>query len=454
MTDTTFNDFGLGEPILRALTKAGYEKPTPIQAQAIPALISGRDLLGLAQTGSGKTASFCLPLMQRLLANHDKRAPKTIRALILAPTRELAIQIDDCIRTYGEFLHLKHAVIVGGVGQNPQIQALSKGIDILVATPGRLLDHIGQKNVLLDQVSELVLDEADRMFDMGFLKDIRRIVAALPKQRHSMLFSATMAPDIEELARSLLTNPMRIDITPPKRTAEKIKQQVMFVPTAEKRAHLVGLFADKALERVLVFTRTKHAANRVAEYLEKGGITASAIHGNKSQNARQKALATFRAGETRVLVATDIAARGIDIDDVTHVINFELPNEPESYVHRIGRTARAGREGIAISLCDASENQYLRDIERLLRSKIDVSAGTMAPDQAPPARGGVSNYTRSGKPGGKSFGHSGRGTGGNGGAAKSNRHGPDAQPARSRNAAPKKPHHRGQAPRRSGGASV
>lgn len=408
---TSFSDFGLAEPILRALSLAGYETPTPIQAQAIPALIEGRDLLGLAQTGSGKTASFALPMLQRLCQSHDKREGKTIRALIMAPTRELAIQIDDCLRMYCKFLHLRHGVVVGGVGQNPQIQALAKGLDILVATPGRLLDHMAQGNVRLDKVSELVLDEADRMFDMGFVKDIRRIVAALPKQRHSVMFSATMPEDIETLARTMLSNPLRIDITPPKRTAEKIAQQVYFVPTAEKRARLISLLSDPTFARVLVFTRTKHAANRVSEHLEKAGISSAAIHGNKSQNARQRALADFRANKIRVLVATDIAARGIDIDDVTHVVNLELPNEPESYVHRIGRTARAGREGVAISFCDATENQYLRDIERLLRTKIIVGEGAMAPDQAPPARGGVGNYSRN-APGEHK---SGRGNGGRGG---------------------------------------
>jgi ATP-dependent RNA helicase RhlE len=387
LTNTTFSELGISEPLCRALAAEGYTNPTPIQAQAIPALLEGRDLLGLAQTGSGKTAAFLLPLLQRLCVGHEARRPKSVRSLILAPTRELAIQIDDCLRSYSRFLHLRHAVIVGGVGQNPQIKALAGGLDVLVATPGRLLDHVAQGNVRLDAASVLVLDEADRMFDMGFIKDIRKIVSHLPAQRQSMLFSATMPSDVDALAQSILKRPMRIDITPPKRTAEKIEQRVFFVPTAEKRPLLGKLLGDKQMERVLVFTRTKHTANRVAEHLEKIGIGAVAIHGNKSQNARQRALASFRSGDVRVLVATDIAARGIDIDDVSHVINYELPNEPESYVHRIGRTARAGASGIAISFCDASENGFLRDIETLTRSKIAVTGGTMAPDQPPPAQG-------------------------------------------------------------------
>lgn len=401
VTDVLFSDFGFSEPILRALKAEGYASPTPIQAQAIPHLLQGQDLLGLAQTGSGKTAAFSLPILQRLASAPEKCAPKAVRALILAPTRELAIQIDDCIKAYGRFLHLRHTVVVGGVGQSPQVAALAKGIDILVATPGRLLDLMAQGHVRLDAVSMFVLDEADRMFDMGFVKDIRKVVAALPSRRQSLMFSATMAQDIETLARTMLIKPKRIDITPPKRTAEKIEQQVIFVPTAEKRARLIRLLADPAFERVLIFTRTKHGANRVCEHLEKAEIPAAAIHGNKSQTARQRALTDFRNGRIRVLVATDIAARGIDVDDVTHVVNFELPNEPESYVHRIGRTARAGREGVAISFCDASENQYLRDIENLIRVKIPVIEGKQAPDQPPPARGGVSNYARTpraGKP--------------------------------------------------------
>jgi ATP-dependent RNA helicase RhlE len=381
VTNTAFSDLGIAEPLVRALTAEGYTTPTPIQAQAIPALLAGRDLLGLAQTGTGKTAAFALPLLQRLCTGHEGRKPKFVRALILAPTRELAIQIDDSLRVYGKFLHLRHAVIVGGVAQGPQVKALAGGLDILVATTGRLLDHMNQGNVRLDAVQTLILDEADRMFDMGFIRDIRKIVAKLPKARQSMLFSATMPGDVEALAQSVLHQPLRIDISPPKRTAENIDQRVFFVASAEKRALLAKLLGEKGYERVLVFTRTKHVANRVAEHLEKNGISADAIHGNKSQSARQRALARFRAGEARVLVATDIAARGLDIDGVSHVVNYELPNEPESYIHRIGRTARAGAAGVAISFCDASENEYLRDIEKLTRTNIAVAGGTQAKDQ-------------------------------------------------------------------------
>jgi ATP-dependent RNA helicase RhlE len=388
VNNSTFSALGLAEPLCRALVAQGYSAPTPIQAQAIPPLLEGRDLLGLAQTGTGKTAAFALPLMQKLLVGHEARQPKSVRALILAPTRELAVQTDDNLKLLGRYLHLRHTVVVGGVGQSPQVKAMAGGLDILVATTGRLIDHLNQGNVRLDGAATLVIDEADRMFDMGFIRDIRRIVALLPKVRQSMLFSATMPPDVEKLAAGVLHNPVRIDILPLKCTADKIDQRVFYVPTAGKRALLADLLRGEEFERVLVFTRTKHAANRVTEHLEKAGIAAVAIHGNKSQNARQKALAEFRSGRMRVLVATDIAARGLDIDDVTHVINYEIPNEPETYIHRIGRTARAGREGVAISFCDATENAYLRDIENLTRSKIAVAGGIQAADQPPPARGG------------------------------------------------------------------
>jgi ATP-dependent RNA helicase RhlE len=386
VTDTNFTDLGLAEPLLRALADAEYTTPTPIQKQAIPALLAGRDLLGLAQTGTGKTAAFTLPILQRLMTGHEQRRGKTVRALIVAPTRELAIQIHDSVRAYGRHLHLRSTVLVGGVAQGPQQKALAAGVDVLVATPGRLLDHMSQGNVRLDSVSHLVLDEADRMLDMGFIRDIRKIIAALPKKRHSMLFSATMPADVEELGAFILHQPMRIDVSPPKRTAENIDQRVYFVPAGDKRALLASMLKDKAFQRVLVFTRTKHVANRVAEYLDKSGFAADAIHGNKSQGARQRALARFKSGEARVLVATDIAARGIDIDEITHVINYELPNEPESYVHRIGRTARAGQSGIAIAFCDPAENAFLRDIERLTRVPLTVVQGTQGPDAPPPQR--------------------------------------------------------------------
>jgi ATP-dependent RNA helicase RhlE len=386
VTTSTFTELGIAEPMTRALIAEGYSEPTPIQLKAIPALLAGNDVLGLAQTGTGKTAAFALPIMQQLLTGHEQRRGKSVRALILAPTRELAIQIHDSFRTYGRHLHLRSTVIVGGVGQGPQTKALAAGVDILVATPGRLLDHMNQGNVRLDQVTHLVLDEGDRMLDMGFIRDIRKIVAAVPKKRHTMLFSATMAPEVEQLANSILHQPVRIDVSPPKRTAENIDQRVYYVAAAEKRALLASLLTDAAFDRVLVFTRTKHVANRVAEYLDKNGFAADAIHGNKSQGARQRALERFRSGEARVLVATDIAARGIDIDAITHVINFELPNEPENYVHRIGRTARAGATGIAIAFCDPAENAYLRDIERLTRTTLTVVQGKQGPDAPKPSR--------------------------------------------------------------------
>jgi len=390
VTTSSFIELGVAEPLRRALATEGYTEPTPIQVHAIPILLAGQDILGLAQTGTGKTAAFALPILQHLSIGHEQRRPKSVRALILAPTRELAIQIGDSLRTYGRHLHIRSVVVVGGVSQGPQVKALAAGVDILVATPGRLLDHMEQGNVRLDAVTTLVLDEADRMLDMGFIRDIRKIVAKLPRTRQSMLFSATMPADVEQLAQSILHQPVRIDISPPKRTAENIDQQVFYVATGEKRALLASLLKSPAFERVLVFTRTKHVANRVADHLETAGFSAEAIHGNKSQGARQRALERFRSGSARILVATDIAARGIDIDNITHVINFELPNEPESYVHRIGRTARAGAAGIAISFCDASENEYLRQIEKLTRSPLSIVQGRPSADQPPAGR----NYGR------------------------------------------------------------
>jgi ATP-dependent RNA helicase RhlE len=374
----TFVSLGIAEPILRALTAEKYETPTPIQAQAIPALLAGKDLLGVAQTGTGKTAAFAIPILQQLSANRAAPVPKSPRALILAPTRELAIQIGDAFRTYGRFLGLRNTVVVGGVGYAQQIDALRRGVDILIATPGRLMDHMQAGQVRLDRVTHLVLDEADRMLDMGFVRDVRKIVAALPKRRHSMFFSATMPPDVSKLASEMLFQPVRVEVTPQVITVDKITQNVHFVNSGDKRMHLIKLLEDAALARVIVFTRTKHAANRVAETLERAKIPADSIHGNKSQNARQKALERFRTGRARVLVATDIAARGIDVDGITHVVNYELPNVPETYVHRIGRTARAGAEGVAISLCDGSERAYLRDIERLTKRTIAVVGGTPA----------------------------------------------------------------------------
>ncbi len=374
MTDVTFESLGIAEPILRALIAENYTHPTPIQAKAVPALLAGRDLLGIAQTGTGKTAAFGLPLLQKLSTGHKPPAPKQARALILAPTRELAVQIEQSLRTYGKFLNLKLAVILGGVSQNNQVRAMSRGVDILVATPGRLLDLVQQKHVRLDAVEVFIVDEADRMLDMGFIRDVRKLVAQIPKNRQSMLFSATMPDDIVKLTHDMLRSPERIEIAPQGKTADRIEQKLYLVPMQQKRQLLSELLKDLSMNRVIVFTRTKHGANRVAEHLSRTGEVAEAIHGNKSQNARQRALEMFRKGEARVLVATDIAARGIDIDDISHVVNFELPNEPESYVHRIGRTARAGAAGIAISFCDSSERAYLRDIERLIHTKIEVVA--------------------------------------------------------------------------------
>jgi ATP-dependent RNA helicase RhlE len=377
-----FAGLGVAEPILRSLIAENYEIPTPIQAQAIPLLLKDRDLLGIAQTGTGKTAAFGLPLLQKLAATKTTLEPRSVRALILAPTRELAIQIDESLRVYGRHLHLRHAVVLGGVNQSRQVEALKKGVDVLTATPGRLLDLVKQKLVRLNAVEILVVDEADRMLDMGFIRDVQRIVSELPKNRHSMLFSATMPNDVAHLAREMLYQPQRIDISPTVLTADKVEQHVVFVETKDKRGQLTALLRDAAMRRVIVFTRTKHGANKVAENLFKSGVSADAIHGNKSQNARQRALENFRSGHIRVLVATDIAARGIDIDNISHVVNYELPNIAESYVHRIGRTARAGESGIAISLCAPDERAYLRDIERLVKTRIAVMGEPPPPESA------------------------------------------------------------------------
>jgi ATP-dependent RNA helicase RhlE len=428
---TDFSEFSFPKTILTALSEAGYVAPTPIQAAAIPEILKGRDLLALAQTGTGKTAAFALPMMAILMRAHGARAPRSVRSLILAPTRELAIQIHDNIRTYARHSHLRTVVIVGGVAIGPQTKALEGGVDILVATPGRLLDHMKQGTARIDSVSHLVLDEADRMLDMGFIHDIRRIAQALPKKRHSLMFSATMPADVEELGRFLLHQPGRIDLSPPKRTAENIEQKVYFVPGGDKRALLVQLLRDGSLARVIVFTRMKHVANRLAEALDKAGIAADAIHGNKSQNARQRALQRFKSGDVRVLVATDIAARGIDIDEVSHVVNFDLPNEPESYVHRIGRTARAGSSGVAISFCDGSETAYLRDIEKLTGQRLTVAAGEPLPPepkaerdyaQKRPFRGGHRDGQK--RDGQKREGH----RGGHSGEGRARSHAPSGKP--------------------------
>jgi ATP-dependent RNA helicase RhlE len=385
MTSTSFAALGLAEPLLRALAAEGYSEPTPIQAKAIPHLLAGRDLLGLAQTGTGKTAGFALPILQRLASPPVQRVPRNPRTLVLTPTRELAIQVGESFAAYGRNLPLRRTVIFGGVGQKPQTDALARGVDILVATPGRLLDLLNQRALRLDHVEIFVLDEADRMLDMGFVRDVRKIVALLPKKRQSMFFSATMPDEIGALAASILSDPVRVEAARVSTPAERIEQRVMFVNQSDKRALLEKLLEDGTLARVLVFTRTKHGANRLAEQLERAGEGVAAIHGNKSQGARQQALDRFRTGRARVLVATDIAARGIDIDGITHIVNFELPNEPESYVHRIGRTARAGASGIAISFCSGEEAAYLRGIEKLTQRKLTVVEEH--PFRAVPGRG-------------------------------------------------------------------
>ena len=372
MTDSAFLTLGVAEPLLRALATENYTQPTPIQTQTIPLILSGRDVLGIAQTGTGKTAAFGLPLLQKLAIDRKPPMAQSARSLILAPTRELAIQISQSLKTYGKHYGYRQAVVMGGVSQHAQIGAMRNGVDILIATPGRLLDLVKQRLIRLDQVSTLIVDEADRMLDMGFIRDVRRIVQSLPRARQSLLFSATMPEDVVHLAHEMLHQPVRVDVAPPTLTADRIEQRLFHVDAQQKRKLLVDLLHDPAMARVIVFTRTKHGANKVVEHLAKSGIPADAIHGNKSQNARQRAMENFRSGHARLLVATDIAARGIDVDGITHVVNFELPNEPESYVHRIGRTARAGAEGIAISFCAPDERAYLRDIEKLVKRRLTV----------------------------------------------------------------------------------
>ncbi len=385
----TFQELNLVEPLRRALETEGYSSPTPIQTQAIPYVLAGRDLIACAQTGTGKTAAFALPILQRLDAARSAGAPRGIRALILTPTRELAAQIGESFATYGKNLRLRHAIVFGGVGAYGQVRALEARPDILIATPGRLLDLASEGFVDLRTLEVFVLDEADRMLDMGFLPDVRRVLARLPPKRQTLLFSATMPADIEELARRILVDPMRVAVAPVATTAERIEQSVYFVPREGKRALLEHVLRDSAIERALVFTRTKHGADKVVKMLERASIFAEAIHGNKSQNARTRALLAFREGRTRVLVATDIAARGIDVDGVSHVINFDLPDVAESYVHRIGRTARAGASGIALSFCDSEERPLLTGIERLIRMRIPVAASPagIVPAQSAPAPG-------------------------------------------------------------------
>jgi ATP-dependent RNA helicase RhlE len=370
---TQFSDLGLTEVLLRALEHAGYSTPTPIQARAIPPLLEGRDLLGIAQTGTGKTAAFALPILDRLLRDRRRPMPHSVRALVLAPTRELAVQIGKSFKTYGRFTQFSVATIVGGMGYAPQIKALSRGVDVLVATPGRLMDHLASGNLRLDTTEIVVLDEADHMLDLGFIVPIRQILKQLPAVRQSLFFSATMPREIASLAAEMVRDPVEVRISPVATTAERIAQEVYLIEGGGKRDLLVELLKRPEFRRTIVFTRTKRGADRVCEHLAATGITAAAIHGNKSQNQRQRALDDFRFGRASVLVATDIAARGIDVEGVTHVVNFELPEVPEAYVHRIGRTARAGAEGAAVSLCDDSERKLLREIEKLTRQTIPVT---------------------------------------------------------------------------------
>ena len=385
----SFASLGLSDALMRAIAATGYTTPTPVQEQAIPAVLEGRDLMVAAQTGTGKTAGFSLPILERLFPNGQrpadyKRVPKQVRALVLTPTRELAAQVHDNIRSYATELQMHSACIFGGVGANPQMKAIAPGLDVLVACPGRLLDLVGQRAVDLSAVEYFVLDEADRMLDMGFIHDVKKVIAKLPAKRQNLLFSATFSAEITELTNRLLHNPARIQVTPLNTTVERIEQKVYRVAAGHKRALVAHLITMGAWEQVLVFTRTKHGANRLAEYLEKNGLPAAAIHGNKSQSARTKALADFKANKIRILVATDIAARGLDIDQLPHVVNFELPNVSEDYVHRIGRTGRAGRSGEAVSLVSSDEEKLLKAIERMTRQKFEEGdlQGFVPPAQA------------------------------------------------------------------------
>ncbi|MBY0332048.1 MAG: DEAD/DEAH box helicase, partial [Acetobacteraceae bacterium] len=379
---TQFSDLGLAAPLLRALSDAGYTTPTPIQAQAIPAVLEGRDLLGIAQTGTGKTAAFALPILHRLMQQGGRPPRGGCRVLVLSPTRELASQIADSFKTYGKHLGFSVTTVFGGVAHGPQRRALAAGVDVLVATPGRLLDHLGERTVRLDHAQTFVLDEADQMLDAGFLPAIRKVVAVIPKQRLTLFFSATMPAEIGKLAAELLRDPVRVEVTPVASTVDRVSQRVLHVEAGGKRGLLAGLLRGPTVERVLVFARTKHGADKVVKMLEQDGLSANAIHGNKSQGQRENALAQFKSGRAPILVATDIAARGIDVAGVSHVVQYDLPDTPESYVHRIGRTARAGASGEAVSLCAPDEIEKLRAVERLIRQAIpaeDMRADTSRP---------------------------------------------------------------------------
>lgn len=382
-----FSDLGLAETVLKAVEAEGYTNPTPIQEQVIPAMLAGRDILGTAQTGTGKTASFVLPLLHKLATGRERPPQKCCGTLILAPTRELAAQIAESVRVYGQFGHTKVAVVVGGVKPGPQIKAMARGVDILVATPGRLLDHMQGGAISLEQTKTVILDEADQMLDLGFMPAIRKIMARVPRERQTALLSATMPPAIRKLANDFLNNPAEVAVAPTSRPIEKIDQQVILVDRSAKRSTLINILGKPDVDRAIVFTRTKRGADKVQRALSDAGLSAAAIHGNKSQNQRTKALDGFKSGGVTILVATDIAARGIDVDSVSHVVNFELPNIPESYVHRIGRTARAGKSGIAISLCDGGEREFLRDIEKLVGYSIK-STGNGGANDLPEKQGG------------------------------------------------------------------
>jgi len=383
---TSFNEFGLAEPISRALADEKYLNPTPIQAQTIPLVCQGRDVIGIAQTGTGKTAAFALPILNYLNSKRFRPERQSARVLVLSPTRELSGQIADSFRTYGRHIRpLSVELAIGGVPINRQIRAVARGLEVLVATPGRLLDLVSQRALRLDKIEVLVLDEADRMLDMGFIHDIKRIVALLPKERQTLFFSATMPQQIVRLADAMLRDPARVSVTPQATTAERIEQRVIHTENGSKLALLAEVLKAEPIDRVLVFTRTKHGADKVVRGLAKAGHAAEAIHGNKSQNQRERVLAAFRDGSLRTLIATDIAARGIDVDGISHVVNYDLPNIPESYVHRIGRTARAGRDGVAISFCGHEERSFLRDIERLIRMAIPATDRRGARQDQPPA---------------------------------------------------------------------
>lgn len=382
----TFKVLQIIEPILKALDKKGYENPTPIQAKAIPLVLSRKDVLGCAQTGTGKTAAFALPIVQLIQQKegHNKGGKASLRALIVTPTRELAIQIDENIKAYSQFTSVRHAVIFGGVKQHKQVEQLKKGVHILVATPGRLLDLMSQGFISLEEVKLFVLDEADRMLDMGFINDIKKIIKVLPKQRQSLFFSATMPGNIVELSKTILHNPVKVEVSPASSTAETVQQYLYYTNRTDKKNVLLHILEKRQIQQALVFSRTKHGADRIARHLKKQNVSAASIHGDKAQNQRQKVLKLFKEGKITILVATDIAARGIDIDKLMYVINYDIPNQPETYVHRIGRSGRAGEEGIAISICEPEENAYVKDIERLIGFKIEVVEDTPYPQTEKP----------------------------------------------------------------------